>query len=536
MPHRLTRFLSLVAAIILSPTFLPAQTPAQVKKTMELLPQSTNAVAVIRFDALLKTPQAKTEGWSSHPERLGIETIPSWVSWGIIGKEVDPVRGQLWEIAMAPLPAPLTIDDIAKQQELTVQNMDGVPVARGIKRDAYYIQLSNDDSKILASVTPAAYRFVSQWMAALKYRNGEPPVLSTVLTTAAAKTAHVIMAIDLRNVFDPYQVESWVKKTWPETQTTQVPARVSGFLAEVQGVSLSVISSSSLQATLSIHSANDIELGADWISKVLQEILVERDLEIDEVASLTFQIDGKTANASFELQPYSLRQLMSLWLSPHPSAPSVSPDSSIADLATSTTSSTITPKPTTTSRPSNSANSSRSLGIEKNQDPVYKANQTYWNSVNQMLEDLSRGSRRSTNYLQAATYFDRYAQKMIDLPAENVKDDLLEYGAHMASDVRAIASSLRGMYIDVNTDEQTITYQTNYNPGWASANPWGMVGGQMPYTNVTSNVAEVREKQADTIKKAAADREKIWNMMDKEHAQMKIKLTQEFGAEFVEGN
>jgi hypothetical protein len=507
----------LVVAVVAVGSEVSAQSPTQVQATMNVLPQSTNALAIFRFDALMKTPLGQTEQWSQYPEKLGIETVPAWVKWGIVAKELDPVRGQLWEIGLAPLPAQYTLADLAKEQGLTVQTVGDVPVARGTERNAYYLQLpGNNDGKTFALVYPAAYRFVSQWISALTYRTS-PPVFAPTLTTASGKTAHVIMALDLRSVFDPLLVQDWVGKTWRETQGTQTPANVATFLTGLEGVSVTMISTTSMQATLTIHSSADIKLSPDWIKRVFEEILTERNLEVDELESLQFQISEKTATATFTVQPHSLRQFMSLWLSPHLQAPSADPVPPAA---------TDTPQVTRTTPQQDR---------QASEDAVYKASQNYYRSVNQMLDDLSRASRRSTNYLQTATYHDRYAQKIIDLPYDGVPNELLQFGGKIADYLKALASSLRGMYISVNTDEKSITYQSNYNPGWASASVWGAVGGQMPYYNVTSNVENVREKQADTIKKATEEREKIWLMIDRERTRMKLELTDRFGAAFVEG-
>ena len=33
---------------------------------------------------------------------------------------------------------------------------------------------------------------------------------------------------------------------------------------------------------------------------------------------------------------------------------------------------------------------------------------------------------------------------------------------------RALAASLRGVVVDVNTQERSVTYNTNYDPGWGA--------------------------------------------------------------------
>lgn len=515
---RLLPFAFLVVLSVLSQDVAVAQAPRQVQSTMNLLPQSTNALAIVRFETLLKTPQAAAEQWAQKPERLGMETIPAWISWGIIGKEVDPVRGQLWEIALVPLPAPLSVQDIADQQSISVQEIEGTPVARGVKRDNYYVQLPVEGGAVLGSVTPPSFRLVSQWMSALKYRSN-PPTFAPMLTSAAAKPAHVIMAIDLRNVFDPLQAERWVAQTWLETQSGTVPREVASFLGRVEGVSLTLMSTSTLQATLVVQSTEDIKLSGEWIAKIFQKVLSDRHLEIDEMSSLSFQVQGNTATAVFEMQTYSLRQLMSLWLSPHPNAP-----------AQDGTSSALAIAPGGAASGTNS--SQRPTASEE--DLIFAASQRYFHSVNQMLDDLARASRRATNYLQTATFHDRFAQKISDLPVANVSRELLEYGANIANYLRGLASSLRGMVVNVNAEERTITYQTHFDPGWASANPWGMVGGQMPTWQTTSNTQQVRERQAQFVQEGAAQREQIWGLIDRERARVRIEMTSQFGAEFVE--
>ncbi|MEZ6146827.1 MAG: hypothetical protein R3B91_15705 [Planctomycetaceae bacterium] len=70
----------------------------------------------------------------------------------------------------------------------------------------------------------------------------------------------------------------------------------------------------------------------------------------------------------------------------------------------------------------------------------------------------------------------------------------------------------------INAEQGTLTYDVNYTPGWASVNIWGGVGYGESAVNVTSNLREVREKQAAAIEQGAGEREQIWLMIENERA------------------
>jgi hypothetical protein len=84
-------------------------------------------------------------------------------------------------------------------------------------------------------------------------------------------------------------------------------------------------------------------------------------------------------------------------------------------------------------------------GAGQQQDPQVQATLTYFREVTHLVEDL-RGKGAQTQG-QAAMFFDKYARKIDQLPLLNVDNDMLDYGAFVANQLRQASAALRGAAI-----------------------------------------------------------------------------------------
>ena len=120
-----------------------------------------------------------------------------------------------------------------------------------------------------------------------------------------------------------------------------------------------------------------------------------------------------------------------------------------------------------------------------------------------------------------------------ELPTDDVAAEVVAQGDQLASAL-ALAASLRGEAVEINTQQGTLTYNVDVTPGaplvswpiWTiNGGYWGGTGYTEPTYQWTSNLQQVREKQAEAIAQGAAQREQIWQAINDllSHLQRSVK-------------
>jgi hypothetical protein len=156
----------------------------------------------------------------------------------------------------------------------------------------------------------------------------------------------------------------------------------------------------------------------------------------------------------------------------------------------------------------------------------------YLARIDRSLADLKSSLRRAKDYERTAKWHDTYAEKIDDLPIAGVDPELLEYGSSVSSKLRALAASLRGQAVEVNTQQRSVTWNVNVDPGAVAASWWGGAGYRAPTWQATSNLQEVRQSQAAAISNGSEQRLAIWQMIDDEAAQVRLRMSQKYGPAF----
>jgi hypothetical protein len=176
--------------------------------------------------------------------------------------------------------------------------------------------------------------------------------------------------------------------------------------------------------------------------------------------------------------------------------------------------------------------------------PEAVASRRYFNNVNRILDDLDRARARSSNYSRTAQWHFNFADKIDRLPTTGVDPDLLKYGSDVSAKLRAIGASLRGTAVQVNALNNTVVYNVEQTPVWQSGVDWWWGGARTawgPYnygmpqqvqTNVTSNLQEVRQRQAEIVQASEPERNQIWQMINDERNAVQREMIGRFGAEF----
>ncbi|MEZ6053886.1 MAG: hypothetical protein R3C02_21255 [Planctomycetaceae bacterium] len=462
-----------------------------VTELVRYLPETANTLAIVRVSSILGTERAKAEHWYDKQEERfasGLAAVPPWVETLVIGSLVHPsVPEEVWAAAVVRRPTNVTIEAIAAHEGTTVEDLAGFPALR-TRRNSYVVQPLPD---ILTAYRPAHRLEASQW--ARSVSNQESSEVSPYLREAAGQDGHVVFALDLKDLLDPKQVEQLLMQDERFASQRKLVTRLVPLLTGIRGITCSVAVGDSTEAVITIDFSADVGPSSLTVKTLFVSILDDLGAAIDEFADSEVSTGHHSVTLRCPLSDDSLRRILSLIVTP--SSPYHAPPKPVAE----TSKTEPQPTPAADSR---------------------VATQKYVKAVNGMIDDLQRANRRAKDYFKTATWHDNFARKIMDLPRDGVSPEALDYAQSIASKFRALGASLRGQGVKINADQGTLTYDVNYTPGWASVNIWGGVGYGESAVNVTSNLREVREKQAAAIEQGADEREQIWLMIENERADM----------------
>lgn len=468
----------------------------EVERLLRFVPHESNAIVVVHVHDIVELPESDDAATNRIRSLLsGQGSVPPWAHCVVRAALVRPsVPAEEWSVAVLPLREGTRLETVAWHEHTSIQQLGNHRVV-GARHDAYFVELQPD---VLAIRTPAFRQGTSRWLQTLQLAH-VPPV-STYLSDAAKSATHVLMALDLRDAFDPLHVRHRLEASESLAGSADALDKLTHLLAGLQGIRLGITGGESVTATLTLDFSDDPSGIAAFLRPVLLETLGDLQAEIDELKDAGLAVERNSVEFRFAPGESSVRRMMSLVLSSGPGS-------------------------------LDEVHEDRVSG-RSGTGPREWESSRYFRAVSDVLDDLQRASRRATDYWRTATWHESFARKIELLNVSFVEPGLVEYGSRTTSRLRALAASLRGVAVEVNTQQQTITYDVDVRPGRASYNVWGGYGWQPGSYRVTSNLAEVRSRQATAIAAGAHEREQIWRMMLDDRRDTQQQMESEYGPDF----
>jgi len=462
------------------------------------LPNDVNALAIVRVEQVMQTPRARQEEWAKSADQKflsGAGGIPSWVRTLVVGFLVRPAsHEEIWAAGVATVPPAMTMDRVAQREQEPLEKINGVTAVRS-RRDSYVLGFSPG---MIGMWRPAVRQEAGRWARALEARVTGP--LSEYLNGASTLPGHIVMAIDLENTLDPVNTATHLAASPQLASSPQLQQQLLSVLMSLRGVSLSITIEDKTTASLRIDFQKDIGTLGPHLQRFFLSTLHELGAAIDDFDTGTYKTEGASLLLTSALSDENLRRVVSL----------------------------ITSAPATGGMvPSAGENVAGTPAT-----PTADASRRYFQQVDRYLNDLSKANRRATDYSRTALWHENFAAKIDELPVAGVDPALVTYGSDVSSRLRALGRSLRGQQLDVNLQQKTLTYDYDYNPGWASVNVWGGVGYGSPSYKVTSNLQQVRERQAAAISAGAKQRDDVWSLLNDERVQILRQMQQKYGPDF----
>ncbi len=465
------------------------------------LPDDINTVSIVRLKKPSATPQEQRDRWARILQEHFGDDRTGFLSWGetlLIGSLFHPsVPEEAWATGVMKLPKQVGFSDIAKSQNANVDSLSGVPVVKS-RAGNYLVKFPGD---VIGLYRPGIRQDAANWIASAKQEKSI--TIESYLQRAIDKQGDVVLALNLTNVLDPQFVKSKIEKDERFVKHQQLIDRIVPLIAGLRGITLSATTGEKIECEISIDFSSDIKKFSSIMKTLFLSVLEDNGAMIDEFPSARISTSGNSLILRTQLSEESLHRILSL----------------------------VTPmSPPSGSFSNNSEHTIKSPVIKKNNKTTAgpsekeRATKKYFEAVSKKIANLQRANQKAKNYKSTIAWHENFARTIERLPTKNVEREFLGFGQRTAERFRELAASLEEQQVKVNLQRQTLTYQTDYDPGWASLNWWGGVGYRPPNLKVKSNIEQVRKAIAREEMKGYEERKKIWLKISNDEKEMKNRL------------
>lgn len=469
---------------------------AEPDEFLKYAPVHSNTVISINVEGILASPRAQREGWASkdHTEYLaGAIPINPHLERIIVAKDFhahSPTQGGAY--AVAPTKIPITLESLVQITQGTTFDLadeKGVASPRGTLLFPLQPQL-------LGIAWSDNRQETARWLRAAKEATTSPlsPFLNGTIFNHARRN-HIVIAIDSQDLFDAQQASLAVAMTKSLEGNKDVSQAVERFASGLRGVILAVnITNDGLAATARFESGFTGAVDANAFKAFVLEAMDRNGAHLEDAVVAKAQSNAGNVTLTFQLSDNELAAIMSLFLPP---VPSLSTADKIA----------VAPQ-----------------GVNKD------TTARYIRAVNQIVDELQTQNRRARDFTKTAVWHDTAANKIATLSILNVDRQAIEYAYGTAERLRAIAESLRGVPVQAAMLESK-AYVVGFMPrtsimtwGGPRFNPWMFAGPQ----GVQTNLPQIRQQQADLIRKDEENRGMLWDQIEKQRSEIRRLMAMQY--------
>jgi len=479
----------------------------QTQRLLRYVPESANAVAIIRVEEILGGRRARREQWADKQKEkflAGANVIPPWATTSVFGSKIQlEVPEEVWSVLLLSMQDDVKMANVARHENSQVETLADTPVVQSA-RDAYFVGL---ESRVLGIRSPGFRRDVAQWIRSSS-RTRESSI-SPYLEQAASSSAHVVFALDLQDAVDPKRVLERLQ-SMPNLGADETELKALVQLARsLQGVQLEIKIGNQTDGVLTVDFGTDLGEEGKYVKSIVMNVLGDHGLALDDLKESRSRIEDRAVVLKTQFSDTSLRRILSLVVAPHP---------------------TVVEQPRIAQTPPLPAAGKNQSRAEASRA---KDSKNYYRTIGRYLKDVET-SGWDSGLSGTAEWFDRCAKKIEKLSGTNVDPELMKYGADVSAKLRALSASLRGVDVEVRTQQNTLTYDVHYDPGYSDLSFWGGISRRAPSYNVTSNLQEVRERQAEAVSSGTQKREQIWQMITQDRSRVRQLMQQKYNEDFGE--
>lgn len=481
-----------VPLALLLGTYSTSFTSAQ-EDVLKWVPDSSNAIAVVRVKDLLSSKLAKVEKWSDSNRQAyasGLTAAPPWASMVVRsttfrpGSQDAPTTYSLYVSDRT-----ITIGDIARHEGTKAETISGRPAVLS-SRNAYFASLG---PKLIGSVDPADRQAAARWIREGASDTANPAVNYLTQVIKDFPTAEMIVAVDLADAIATENALKWLESV-PDLAKANDLNRVADLYSKLLGITLAIEVTDTITGRLELDFSEEVPAELQDATKLaLFHFLSDAGANVTNLQNSNVKLEGKTLVMEIPMDVDGFQRVLSLIRSPHPD---------------------ITNEQVT--------NPNETNGI---------ATLNYYDNVVHILNNLSRQSRNSDNYVKTATWHEKFAQQIEQLTTKGVDPEVVAYGYDTSKKLRSLASSLRGVPIEVNQLESSIRVDYNTTYVTTGVTPFGFIYRPL-FVNPQTNFNDVRAQQANVVAQDQADREKVWLMMRDDHNDIATRMSKKYDLKF----
>lgn len=507
------KLIVVMVAAMVSLTVRPTQAADRmVEKSLSYFPAHINSLMVMNVEQIKESERAKQAGWSDENSSMwiaGTEPLPPWVEVIVRGAHTHLGRSSReWSMSVAEAPEYMNFSDLARHSGQKTQTVAGQ--LSYLASSGAYVSMLNQDT--IGVLRPADRAGLSRWIN--QVQSGSDPVLPEYLQRVAQQSGHILLAVDLTDTFDKWLLRTWLESTETLKGSTTRVLEMAELLQHLEGLILTVDVTDDIHAKLRFDFDTSLSPVAEHFHPLLLEYLNHSRAFVSDLESAKVELQGSTVVMTMSsLSNSGFQRLMSLILSPHPQQPLVDKEGG-------------------NSEQTNKDSPASRLG------PNLETTRKYYLAIDSLLGDLEKSYKRSRNYEATAVWHERFAQKISHLPIERVDPAMVEYGLKTSSRLVALAASLRGQPLEINALNNAITY--NVQPTYGGNGWWGApvtTSGTVPAGyNVNSNLAEVREKQAQAVIEGNEERQQVWQLQLDARNEIRSEMYQKYEVDLGSGS
>ena len=460
-------FLSTLFLVLAAGNSSRAETPASVDSLLRYLPGEANVLVILKVEDIIQSPRGTREGWAKKQEAAflgGAESLPPWVNIAVRGAEFRIEDGSLGSsLGFVTTDHEISLERIAQHEKAKIQTIAGRPVIHSA-RNSYFTLI---DEHTLGIVSPAYRQEMARWIHRLSA--GPRVELCEYLQTAAKENRdHVLLAIDAADMLAPERVDAWMKSAPSLARHRAEVAPLIKLFSGLRGIRFSASVDEVTSATITLEFLADVGNRGDLVKGVFLDFLDDSSAVLEDFQQAKVSVRGNKVLLRTNLSDSGLKRVLSLVTSPTPGGGQSSKSTP------GTTSPTTPPAPAA--------------------DPELEASRKYYVAVNQLVDDLSNRSQRAKYPEKTAVWHDNYAKKIEQMSISGIDPQLAKYGLSVASRLRALGASLRGVPLQIDNLQDSVTYNMTVNPGNVGFGYWGGGSFSAPSWQVNSNLQQVREK------------------------------------------
>lgn len=461
-------------------------------RMLKVVPATTNTLVLVDVPAIYSSPLAKSLKWSeayAQRFRAGINTLPPDAQRLVIAcaTNMHTLRRE-WQLVLTEVKQVANAREVAARESGKLDEIAG-RFAVLSPRDVYFTSISEQES---AAWYPANRQLLSHWMRNVPaWQQRKDSVLSEQLKAVVrSKDAgeQVLVAFDLTDAFDRASIRAALDDSPIVEGASPNREALAKTLASVRGLSLGITIREALHGKIRVDFEMDPSPFKRFLKELFIEILEDEGAAIADLHSWAATFEGNSMILTGQLEPATMSRLLALFEFPSESE--------------------TPPMPV-------------EAGEAKPNADVTKK---YFDAVLDCINEVRR-SKQGKDYLKTASWHESYAAKIEKLSTRFVDPEAVKFGLATAERLRAIAASLRGVPVDVNSIASG-AYMYTYQPVWRG---WS---GRGHWASVVTNVPQKRGEIAKIVAEDEKKRTQIWSQIESSIAQARLALAAKYGKLF----